>query len=68
MYFLNDINHCLPAMMFLSFCVRLPPQGDVSLSIFGAENSSFYLFGGNDSGVCVLTSSAGLLLPGVKGQ
>ena len=69
---ISDINHCLPAMMFLSFCVRLPPQGDVSLSIcsciFGAKNSSFYLFGGNDSGVCVLTSSAGLLLPGVKGQ
>jgi hypothetical protein len=67
-----DVNHCLPAMMFLSFCVRLPTQCDVSLSmcscIFGAENSSFIFLGGNDSGVCVLTSSAGLLLPGVKGQ
>jgi hypothetical protein len=28
-----DVNHCLPAMMFLSFCVRLPTQGDVSLSM-----------------------------------
>ena len=70
---ISDVNHCLPAMMFLSFSVRLSTQGDVSLGIcsciFGAENSNFIFFGGNDSGVCVLTSSAGLLLPaGVKGQ
>ena len=69
---ISDVNHCLPTMMFLSFCARLPTQGDVSLSIssciFGAENSSFIFFGGNDSGVCVLTSCAGLLLPGIKGQ
>ena len=69
---ISDVNHCLPAMMFLSFGVRLPTQGDVSLSmcpcIFGAENSSFIFLGGNVSGVCVLTSSAGLLLPGIKGQ
>jgi hypothetical protein len=42
---ISDVNHCLTAMMFLSFSVRLPTQGDVSLSIcsciFGAENSSF---------------------------
>ena len=69
---ISDVNHCLPAKMFLSFSVRLSTQGDVSLGIcsciFGAENSNFIFFGGNDSGVCVLTSSAGLLLPGVKGQ
>jgi len=67
---ISDVKHCLPAMMFLSFCVRLPTQDDVSLSIcsciFDAENSSFTFFKGNESGVCV--SSADLLLSGVNGQ